>query len=318
MAVMYQPPPDWRELTKERFEAFITGMMSTATLMNRAGREGAFLEYICLATTHIDSALRLALILESQLSNRIELNVDKLIFQEDRRGIRERQVYKWCEERKVISKSLHDELEELYEFRNAAVHRYVTTRVRYEKFYEVAKHYEGMLSKVGTIVGELEQEQLARGVGMCVLVKEERGDPKLTELWKNELDDKHGAINPEVISADELRQERKLIAAVEQVFAELKAAVWIELRKLAQERGVAEQLDKVDSMLMFLARLGHSYMLLVKFEKDNMPVLQTIAEYLRFDPYHSTSADWTRVAAILKPLSEIVENAELTQPQEQL
>ncbi len=162
---------------KHSLARFMEGFAAAAQLLERAGKSGFFVEYICLAASVIDATLRVGLILQHQLDRKSsELTEELLLQTPDGTKIPERAIYKRALERGVIDQSLFDQLEELYRDRNRVVHRYIISEITSEEALNIACRFERILPLVSSAVGELEARQIDQGVGMTERVAGEPED----------------------------------------------------------------------------------------------------------------------------------------------
>src|SRR6266568_4499785 len=116
--------------TWKRFEEFIAGFTAAQELHGRAGKDGSFIECVCLGASLIDAMLRIGIILQHQLNNRTrEIPID-LIFQGEKdRAISEREIYRRALAISVIDNDTFTRLQSLYDERNRVVHRYIISRI---------------------------------------------------------------------------------------------------------------------------------------------------------------------------------------------
>ena len=158
---------------KDRLEDFMNGFAAATQLLNRAGQDGFFVEYVCLATSVIDAMLRICLILEHQIKSQTKEYPDGLLFQTDKdKIISEREIYKRTLKEKIITRFLFAQLEQLYKRRNKIVHRYIISDITTRQVLEVGIAYEEMISAISNKTKELEARQIALGIGMVELDSE--------------------------------------------------------------------------------------------------------------------------------------------------
>jgi hypothetical protein len=112
-----------RMTTESRLSQFMDGFVGATELLQRAGQNGFFIEYICLAASVIDGSLRISLILQHQLKTQSSELLEDLLLQTDADPIvSERTIYRRAEQEGVINSELARKLEELYTKRNRVVH----------------------------------------------------------------------------------------------------------------------------------------------------------------------------------------------------
>ena len=80
----------------------------------------------------------------------------------------ESQIQKLAFEEGIIAEELYKELSELYDHRNAFVHRCFLTDLEYGQLPEILERYEVAYKKLYKIVYDLEAAQIQLGVGMTV------------------------------------------------------------------------------------------------------------------------------------------------------
>ncbi len=95
----------------DKLSHFMRGLSSTTQLLQRAGENGFFVEYICLATAVIDASLRIGLILQHQIKTRTVEILDSLLYQADEdRIVSERQIYTLALKESILSQDLLGEM----------------------------------------------------------------------------------------------------------------------------------------------------------------------------------------------------------------
>lgn len=155
-------------MSAEKFRQFMNGFVAAARLLRRAALGGFCIEYICLAASVIDGALRIGLILQHQLQSGSAEVLEDLLFQSaEDRSISEREIYRRARQEAVIDESVFRSLEALYEKRNRVVHRYVISELTTLQVFEIASEFEQTLPLVNGAVRALEARQVERGVGIA-------------------------------------------------------------------------------------------------------------------------------------------------------
>lgn len=182
-------------MSAERFADFMKGFAAANQLMSRAGNNGYFVEYVCLATSVVDALLRTSLVLRHQLDSETSDIPTELIYQaDDDKIISERLIYKRALEKSIISQDQFDQYEDLYKRRNKVVHRYIISEITTNQVLRIATEYQEVIDLVGNQVLKLEDKQIESGIGMTVsgkLVPDEvraKGKAHIQEM----VDDKHG------------------------------------------------------------------------------------------------------------------------------
>ena len=93
----------------------------------------------------------------------------------------------------VIDQSVFDELNRLHDFRNRAVHRYITSKITTSQVLDIGIAYEKMILKLNQILYAIENSQLQMGIGITSSIKPpgyRPGDDK--QQVKDMADKKHG------------------------------------------------------------------------------------------------------------------------------
>ena len=153
--------------TESRIDQFLNGFGGAVELLQRAGQNGFFIEYICLAASVIDGSLRIGLILQDQLKTQSSELLEELLLQTDADPIvSERKIYRRAAQEGVIDGDLARKLEELYTKRNRVVHRFIISELTTHEVLQIAIEFEQTLPAVNTAVGTLEARQVELGVGM--------------------------------------------------------------------------------------------------------------------------------------------------------
>lgn len=87
----------------DKFENFMNGFAATVQLLQRAGENGFFIEFICLSASIIDGLLRIGLTLKHQLETKSNDILESLLYQFDEdRIIPERKIYKMALGKKIL------------------------------------------------------------------------------------------------------------------------------------------------------------------------------------------------------------------------
>jgi len=143
------------------------GFVAAAELLQRAAHNGSFIEYICLAASVIDGALRIGLILQHQINTQSSELLEELLLQTDSDPIvSEREIYRRAAREGVIDGALARKLEELFRKRNRVVHRFIISELTTHQVFEIAAEFEQVLPAVNAAVGTVEARQVELGVGM--------------------------------------------------------------------------------------------------------------------------------------------------------
>lgn len=147
----------------------MNGLAAAVQLLSRAGTNGFFVEYVCLATSVIDAILRIGIILKHQLKSRNNEIIDELLFQsEEDKIISEREIYRKALKEGIITQALFDQLENLYRKRNKIIHRYIISDITTKHVLGIGMGYEKIIPKISNRIKELEERQIELGIGMTI------------------------------------------------------------------------------------------------------------------------------------------------------
>ena len=156
-------------MNEDRLEQFMNGFAAANQLLSRAGQNGFFIEYVCLATSVVDAMLRTGLILQHQIEHQTSEVLGELVYQEKGdKGIPEREIYKKALEQDIINEELFAQLEDLYNKRNRVIHRYIISDITTRQVLDIAMQYEKVIPVISKGISKLEQTQIELGVGMTV------------------------------------------------------------------------------------------------------------------------------------------------------
>ncbi len=189
-------------LKQDRFGKFMVSLAASIDLTNRAIESASFIEMVILVASRIDGLLRLAVLLNDQLTQNSNEIDTSLIFQDGNdKIVMERQVYQIALERSIISESLFIKLNDLYKERNKVVHRYIITDIRTIDLMRIASSYFQIHEEVSEITNAFEAKQFELNIGVNA-GETAPGDRFKEKEWANlrsRIRDKHGKINWEKI-----------------------------------------------------------------------------------------------------------------------
>jgi uncharacterized protein YutE (UPF0331/DUF86 family) len=151
----------------DSFLNFIYAFGAARKLLERAHELGFLIECIVLYVSLIDGLLRMAIVLDKQLAGDETGDIDSYI-QQAQGGPKfsERDIYKEAHRRGLIDDPLKLEIEELYDARNAIIHRFFLNGVTYASLGPLLDRYEEVYNRCYKLVDDLEERQLAEGKGM--------------------------------------------------------------------------------------------------------------------------------------------------------
>lgn len=176
-----------------KLKDFLNGVAAVAQLLNRAGKEGFFVEFVCLVTSIIDANLRMGLILKHQIENRNNEIPIEYLFQKDSRSyISEKDIYRRSLASGVIDQETYRKLIEYYEDRNKVIHRYIISEITTKQVFKIAFQYEQLETEIREAISRIEKEQIEKGIGMTVAGKDVT-DKDLREEVFRMADKKHAS-----------------------------------------------------------------------------------------------------------------------------
>lgn len=175
------------ELTENPMNNFSRAFLSTKILIERARNNNSLLELLVLNATLLDAKLRLAIILSTQLKEKHSNVQREMIIQESKTFISERKVYTIAKDLGILNDVDFTEVNELYDFRNTAIHRYFISGLEYRHIEQFIRRYENINTKIGNIVADLEQQQINTGIGMTKPEDIAMGDDVIREIQRQEL-----------------------------------------------------------------------------------------------------------------------------------
>jgi uncharacterized protein YutE (UPF0331/DUF86 family) len=149
------------------FGNFVYSFGAARELLKRAHRSGSLIEGIVLYVSLIDGLLRMAIILDKQLQSSDD-SFDISYIEQQNTGPKysERQIFEEASRRSIIDAKFKEELADLYEQRNAVIHRFFLTGIKYVDLEPWLGRYEQAFERCYGIVDDLESRQLADGKGM--------------------------------------------------------------------------------------------------------------------------------------------------------
>jgi hypothetical protein len=138
-------------------------------LLIRAHETGSLIEGMVLYVSLIDAYLRIALVLDKQLAGS-SLADTRAYIEQVPGGPRftERAIYTEAHSRSLIDDALKAEIADLYEQRNAMIHRFFLTDLKYVDLGSLLDRYEVVYEQCAAVIEELEVRQVREGKGMTV------------------------------------------------------------------------------------------------------------------------------------------------------
>jgi uncharacterized protein YutE (UPF0331/DUF86 family) len=162
-------PPDDRKLAAnlDKHDRFLASLAASYDLLYSAIESESCVEIVVLSANQIDAFLRLSIVLAKQLqaeSNDIDV---KYLFQgEGERGLTERVVFEHALKLAVIDQPTHDELSDLYDFRNRIVHRYIISSLKTRDMIPVITKYLEMSERIRLVLRGFEEQQVGKNFGI--------------------------------------------------------------------------------------------------------------------------------------------------------
>lgn len=149
------------------FGNFVHSFAAARQLLHRAHERGSLIEAMVLYVSLIDGFLRIALVLDKQLAGDPVGNLDSYI-QQVPGGTKftEKDIYNEASSRGLIDDALKAEIVDLYERRNATIHRFFLTDLKYADLAPPLDRYEAVHERCYAIVEELEIRQVRERKGM--------------------------------------------------------------------------------------------------------------------------------------------------------
>lgn len=180
---------------KIRWDNFILSYATTIDLINRAYATYSSFELVILLANQIDALLRQSIILTLQLNEKNDFIDVKLIYQKEKdKPISEKDIYKKALKDKIISQELFNELFNLYNIRNKAVHRYIISEIKTNDIVQLARSYTKVTKIIGGILMKLEKDQFDKKIGIYNRKESPDSDFSNEELvtFIAHIKDKHG------------------------------------------------------------------------------------------------------------------------------
>jgi hypothetical protein len=146
------------------FANFLYAFGAARKLLERAQERGSLIEGIVVYVSLIDGLLRMSLVLDKQLAGNFTGDIDDYI-QQVTGGPKftEKMIYEEARRRNLIDDALRDEIIELYEKRNAIIHRFFLEGMTYVSLAPLLDRYEIAYHRCYDVLNALEERQIAKG-----------------------------------------------------------------------------------------------------------------------------------------------------------
>ena len=162
-------PPNDRKLAANlnKHDQFLASLAASYDLLYSAIESESYVEIIVLSANQIDAFLRLSIVLAKQLQVESDDIDVKYLFQgAGEKGLLERIVFNDALEMAVIDQATHDELSDLYDFRNRIVHRYVISSLKTRDMIPVVGKYLAMSERIRLVLRGFEEQQVGKNFGI--------------------------------------------------------------------------------------------------------------------------------------------------------
>lgn len=170
------------------FANFLYAFGAARKLLERAHGPGFLIEAIVLYVSLIDGLLRIALVLDKQLTGSPDGDIESYIQQvTEGPKFSEKMIYQEARRRNLIDDAMRDEIIELYDKRNAIIHRFFLNGMTYASLGPLLDRYELIYHACYTLVNALEERQLAEGKGMTKQGQRGNRQPVIEQMVKMKL-----------------------------------------------------------------------------------------------------------------------------------
>ena len=145
---------------KEDFQNFTHSVSAARLLMRRAYENGSLIEGLVLYASMIDALLRILIAHATGERDGTVTHLDLRYFRHDETlWMNERKVYRAAQACGVLSESQHDELNELYGFRNVVIHRFIISGISYDQIGPRLDQCEAIVSRLLAQLEDIEQPE---------------------------------------------------------------------------------------------------------------------------------------------------------------
>lgn len=150
-----------------KYDNFISSLTASYDLSENAYKSNSYIELVAILSNQIDAFLRMAIILDIQLTNSTNDIEIKYLFQgENQKGINERKIYNVALELRIIDDDTFQELNALYDMRNKVIHRYIISFIKTRDIADTAYDYSILSEKIRLILESYENRQANEHVGI--------------------------------------------------------------------------------------------------------------------------------------------------------
>lgn len=148
-----------KESGPDYFDNLTHSVGTMRLLLEKAHKDGALIEGLCLYVSIIDAFLRLAIIYtRTQKAPDHTYEFDgSLIHQGDGdRALSEKEIYSLAHKEGILSQGLYERLQKMYLFRNKVVHRFALSDITYDEVGHACGEFEKIFQEIFEILVVLE------------------------------------------------------------------------------------------------------------------------------------------------------------------
>lgn len=187
-----------KDLEENPFENFMKAwvsmdMMFGFSLEEIKDKNFGFIESLILLVSLIDTMLRYSILLTRinvKKIKEIDESLLRLFLQKSNKYLSEREIFKIAKRevnfRENDKEKFFQRANDLYDFRNKAVHRYAITNIQYIEIKNIVNEYKDLRKILSDLILKLEKEQVDLGVGF---LKKEQLIPLPDDKMRKILDD---------------------------------------------------------------------------------------------------------------------------------
>ena len=110
-----------------------------------------------------------------------------MIYQGNSKAKRERDIYVMAKDESVLNQEELDEINALYDFRNAAVHRFFISGLEYIEIQSFVSRYETINAEIKDRVKVLKQQQKLQGIGISKHEPDNLSESEIQRARKEQL-----------------------------------------------------------------------------------------------------------------------------------
>jgi hypothetical protein len=142
----------------EDFQNFTHSVSAARLLMSRAHENDSLIEGLVLYASIIDAFLRILIAHATGERDGTVTQLDLRYFRhDDTLWMNERKVYRRAHTCGVLSESERHDLDELYDFRNVVIHRFIISGITYDQIGPRLDQYEAIFTRLRAQLEHIEQ-----------------------------------------------------------------------------------------------------------------------------------------------------------------